>query len=278
MDFNYLQKLYSSSKYHWDSEEDLEIYKLEASEYDKTHDSMLYENKLRQIVISGDVEEMKAFMTEEGDLDRENALGELAVSEKKKTEYLIVSLIVIISRAAVEGGMLREEAYALSDVYMRKLEHANTIEEMLVIGGKAQLDFTQKVSKAKEERSRLIYIEECKDYVAKNLRKPFKVGDIAPAIGVNRSYLARKFSELEGVTIQQYIMQERCRHAANLLKYTNYPISIISEYFCFSSQSHFGKQFKMLFDMTPNEYRSRYKTIETYSANETTFVIGCKHS
>lgn len=267
MDFNYLKQLYGNQKYDWDSEEDLEVYKLEASEYDKTHDSMQYENKLRQIVINGDVDAMQAFMSEKGDLDRENALGEMAINEKKKTEYLIVSLVVIISRAAVEGGMLREEAYSLSDIYMRKLEKAKSIEEMLVIGGKAQLDFTKKVQKAKQERSKLIYIEECKDYVAKNLRKPFKVGDIAPSIGVNRSYLARKFSELEGITIQQYIMQERCKHAANLLKYTSYPISIISEYFCFSSQSHFGKQFKLFFDMTPNEYRSRYKTIDTYSVN-----------
>ena len=90
-----------------------------------------------------------------------------------------------------------------------------------------------------------------------------KVGDIAPAIGVNRSYLTRRFKENEGMSIQQYIIRERCSHAANLLKFSDYPISIISEYFCFSSQSHFGKQFKMIYGMTPNEYRSKNKYVMT---------------
>ena len=91
------------------------------------------------------------------------------------------------------------------------------------------------------------------------------MGDIAPAIGVSRSYLAKKFAETEGITIQQYIVRERCKHAANLLKYSDYPISIISEYFCFSSQSHFGVQFKNVFGVTPNEYRNQNRYIESYS-------------
>lgn len=67
------------------------------------------------------------------------------------------------------------------------------------------------------------------------------------------------------MTIQQYIMQERCRHAANLLKYSNYPISIISEYFCFSSQNHFGVQFRKVFGVTPNEYRNQNRYIGNYN-------------
>ena len=70
------------------------------------------------------------------------------------------------------------------------------------------------------------------------------------------------------VEIQQYVMQERCRHAANLLKYSKYPISIIAEYFCFSSQSHFGRQFRLYYGMTPNEYRRQNQAGRQYTPED----------
>ena len=74
-----------------------------------------------------------------------------------------------------------------------------------------------------------------------------------------------KFSETEGMTISQYVTRKRCSHAANLLKYSDYELSDIAEYFCFSSHSHFGAQFKKVYGMTPSEYRQRYKESGTYS-------------
>ena len=247
----------------WTSEQEVETYQLEQSEYDRGHDSAEYENRIRQIVRDGDLEGMQQLL--HADRFDVSNIGIMSGNDLKQMEYMIVTMIVMVSRAAIEGGLNPEEAYQLSDVYMQKLSQCKSIDDMSMIGLKAQVEYTKKVRLAKEQRSKFIYIEECKDYIAKNLRKPFKVGDIAPAIGVNRSYLARKFSEVEGITIQQYIMKERCSHAANLLKYSKYPISIISEYFCFSSQSHFGKQFKQFYGVTPNEYRNQHRYIESYS-------------
>lgn len=204
---------------------------------------------------------MKRLMNEETlDMDQ---VGTIAVDSKKQTEYLMVSLITMAARAAIDGGVNPEQAYAISDVFLRQLEKCKNAAEMTLVGAKAQIDFTELVRKAKIMRSRVICVEECKDYIGKHLRKPFQVGEIAPTIGVSRTYLARKFTEVEGITIQQYIVQERCKHAANLLKYSNYPISIISEYFCFSSQSHFGVHFKKLYGVTPHEFRNQNRYIES---------------
>ena len=54
-----------------------------------------------------------------------------------------------------------------------------------------------------------------------------------PAIGISRGYLSHRFAEAEGISIQQYILQEKCHHAANLLKFSDYSIALISEYFGF---------------------------------------------
>lgn len=252
----------------WNQEEILEHYQLEQSEEERGHDSRDYENQLLQIIKSGDVAAMKNLMNREP--IESDDIGVVAVDNQRRIEYLVVSLITLISRAAIEGGVNPEKAYELSDIYLQQLERCKNVVEMNILGGKASVAFTEIVQKEKKYRSKVICVEKCKDYIAKHLRKDFKVGDIAPAIGMSRTYLAKKFSEVEGMTIQQYIMQERCEHAANLLKYSNYPISIISEYFCFSSQSHFGVQFKKFYGVTPNEYRNQNRYIESYNKGKLT--------
>lgn len=212
----------------WNTEQDVENYQLEQPEGGRGHDSIEYERRILQIVQNGDVDAMKELV--HGERFDMNHVGIVAVNDLKRTEYLVVSLITLIVRAAIDGGLNPEKAYEMSDVYLQQIEKCRNTSEINVIGLKAQFDITAQVNEARNKRSGFIYIEECKDYIAKHLRKPFKVGEIADAIGINRTYLAKRFSEVEGITIQQYVMKERCIHAANLLKYSDYPISIISEF------------------------------------------------
>lgn len=240
----------------WNAEESLEIYQLFQSENDREHTGgIAVENELYEIVKRGDVLAMRQLL--DGYLPELNDISELASSEKKRMEYVLVATITIITRAAVEGKLNAEEAYALGDVYIRQLESCNgDTAKMYQIGISAQLDFTQRVYDAKQRRSQNVLIEKSKDYIAKNLRKDISVAKVAEGIEVSQSYLSHKFSEIEGITIQHYIAKEKCSHAANLLKYSDYPISLISEYFGFATQSHFGSQFKKLYGITPSEYRA----------------------
>ncbi len=248
----------------WNIEPEIEKYEMNQSEEEWDHQGMEMENRVIEIVTSGDIEAMKKMVSGVEVLPQDTQHeGKVAVDDIKKAEYMTVGMITVLTRAASSGGMNPEKAHALGDIYLQRLEKCKSATEMLSLAARAQYEFTLGVKNAREENSRVIYIEQCKDYIARNLRKPMKVGDIAPAIGVNRSYLTRRFSEVEGITIQQYIMKERCSHAANLLKYSDYPISIISEYFCFSSQSHFGRQFREFYHMTPKDYRNQNRLISS---------------
>ena len=241
---------------NWNVDAEQEHYDLERSEWERDHNSVAYEEKLLEIVRTGNLEEAEKMIYSGDGLDEEH-IGVVAGKADKQAEYLCIVLITILCRAAVQGGMNQEKAYSLADVYMRRVEKCKDIGEMYAIAARAQYQYTFEVREAKKEESEVSYIEQCKEYIARNLRKPLKVGDIAPAIGMNRSYLARRFSEVEGITIQNYITKERCIHAANMLKFSDYPISLIAEYFCFSSQSHFGKCFHQVYGMTPKTYRNK---------------------
>ena len=102
----------------------------------------------------------------------------------------------------------------------------------------------------------------CKNYIAAHRTKNIQVREISTAVGMSHSYLTKKFKEYEGITIQQYIISEKLKAAANMLKYSDASISEIAEYLSFASQSHMGQYFKKAYQMTPKEYREKYKIVE----------------
>ena len=240
----------------WQRAGDLEQYQLEQSENDRSHGPGAdFEKDLMRVVENGDTDSLKSLLT--GPTPDYAEISSLFPEEEKTSEYLVVSIITLLTRAAVTGGASLEAAHQLGDVYLKRLSKAVLNHEpFLGLSYNAMFEFTELVRRAKEEKSGLSYVDACKEYIEKNLRKNLQVGDIAPAIGISRPYLSRLFHQAEGITVQQYIQKEKCRHAAQMLQYSDYPISQIAQYFGFSSQSYFGACFQNWYGMTPNTYRN----------------------
>ena len=240
---------------NWQRDGELEQYQLEQSENDRSHEiGADFEYNLLRIVENGDVDSLRSLLS--GPTPDYAEISSLSPEEEKTSEYLVVSIITLLTRAAVTGGASLEAAHELGDVYLKRLARAALHHEpFLGLSYNAMLEFTELVRRAKEEKSGLSYVDACKEYIEKNLRKNLQVGDIAPAIGLSRTYLSRLFHQAEGITVQQYIQKEKCRHAAQMLQYTDYSISQIAQYFGFSSQSYFGSCFQTWYGMTPNAYR-----------------------
>ena len=241
----------------------LEKYQLAQSENNRNHNSVSMERELINIVKTGDLNALKEMYADEEMFVDFSTIGYVSKNVMKRHEYYALTAVVLTTRAAVEAGVSVEKAYELSDIFMQQISESTTILEYNKVSLIAIVTFIKLVSDLKKNR-KYPYIDACKDFIARNLRKPIRVSDIGLEIGINNSYLSKKFAEAEGMTISQYICKERCEHAANLLKYSNYELSEIAEYFCFSSHSHFGAKFKKIYGMTPNEYRKRYKESGTY--------------
>lgn len=242
----------------------LERYQLAQSENNRNHNSVQLERQMIEIVKTGDLNAIKKmYSAQEINIDF-STIGYVSRNLLKRHEYYALTSIILNTRAAADAGVPVEKAYELSDIFMQQVSEVSTIEEYNKINFLAMVAFTKLVADLKKNK-KYPYLDSCKDYISRNLRKPFNVSDIGSEIGINSSYLSKKFSETEGMTISQYITRERCAHAANLLKFTDYELCEVAEYFCFSSPSHFGAQFKKIYGMTPGEYRKRYKESGTYS-------------
>lgn len=188
-----------------------------------------------------------------------------ADSDYKQVEYMVVVMIALAARAAMKGGIRTELCYNLSDLYLQKISVCKNIIGIREIGKKALIQFAKLVKEKKEMQSGNILIEQSIDYIAKKIFDTFTIEHMSKGLAVNRSYLSSLFTKETGMSISAYIQKERLHIACNMLKYSEFSIGKIAEYLQFSSASRFGKFFKREYQLTPREYRRKYKPIEFIS-------------
>lgn len=194
--------------------------------------------------------------------------GKLSENEIRNERYLGICSITLATRAAIEGGAAPAKAYKLSDLYINKIDQCKRMTEIFEYRKRSLYDFAKLVVEEREKRANSRYTEQCKEYIRKYYHQKICIPDIAEALGVSESHLSRIFKKETGESIQKYSMHMRIERAENLLKYSEASLTEISEYLCFSSQSHFGKVFKVHKNMTPKQYRDYYKSPEFVSREE----------
>lgn len=212
-------------------------------DYEKTLLEKVRLGKYRDIVIL-DFEELNSYM------------GMSARDKFRKFEYTTVASNAMCTRAAIEGGLPPDEAYDISEAMLQRLEKAKTFKELHDIMELTSVILAHEVHKRKHTKSSYV-LEQCKNYISRNIFIRIYLKDIAEYVGMNPSYLSRLFSEKEGISLQQYIQKEKTITACNLLKYSERSIADIAQYIGFQSQSSFTKVFKQWQLMTPLEYRNQ---------------------
>jgi AraC-like DNA-binding protein len=88
------------------------------------------------------------------------------------------------------------------------------------------------------------------------LGEPLAVPALAEAVGLTQNYLARRFRERYGTTLQGYQLLRRIEHAQQLLGSTDIPVGRIAERLGFSDAQHFNKQFRRLVGTNPTGFRA----------------------
>lgn len=68
-------------------------------------------------------------------------------------------------------------------------------------------------------------------------------------------YLSNLFSETEGTTIEQYIIQQKIERVKELLVYNELSLSEISYKLGYSSVAHLSAQFKKVTGLTPSKFK-----------------------
>jgi AraC-like DNA-binding protein len=78
---------------------------------------------------------------------------------------------------------------------------------------------------------------------------------ISQKIGYDYTYLSNIFSEVKGITLQQYIIIHRIERVKELLLYDELSLTEISYRLQYSSVAHLSNQFKKVTGLTPSFYK-----------------------
>lgn len=78
---------------------------------------------------------------------------------------------------------------------------------------------------------------------------------ISEKLGYDYTYLSNVFSEVKGITIQQYIILHKIERVKELLMYEELNLTEISYQMHYSSVAHLSNQFKKVTGLTPSQFK-----------------------
>lgn len=87
------------------------------------------------------------------------------------------------------------------------------------------------------------------------LNPQLKLGDMAQAIGTNRTYLSQYLNKALGTSFYEYVNALRLEHALRLIEHSQYSIKSIAAIAGFNSYSTFRRAFLARYHLPPQEYR-----------------------
>ena len=111
------------------------------------------------------------------------------------------------------------------------------------------------------EYSQLDIVEKMTIFVARNYKRPIQNKDIAKAVGLHPDYANSIFRKSFGMTLNQYVIQQRVLYAQRQLSVSHESITEIAYDAGFNSLSRFNAAFKEKCNCTPSEYRKIHSQI-----------------
>ncbi len=223
-------------------------------EYQVSH--LAYEREMAffQSIQTGDMEAVNRLFKP---LDSQK-MGILSENHLSNLKYHFIITVALVTRYCIEGGMEMEEAFNLSDIYIRSADRCQQEREIALLHREAVDDFTQRMQiihkKSPYPKPIIIVL----DYIYDNLHTKITLNALAEQVHLSPSHLSKLFHKVMGLTISSYIRKRRIEAAENMLKFSDYSCIEIANYLCFSSESYFIQMFKKETGDTPKCYREKF--------------------
>ena len=185
-------------------------------------------------------------------------MGTLSQNPLRNLTYHFIITVAFLTRYCIEGGMEMEEAFNLSDIYIRSADRCQREQEINVLHRQVIDDFTQRMQMIQKKPRYPKPVLVALDYIYDHLHTKITLQALAEAVHLSPSHLSKLFHREMGLTISDYIRKKRVEAAGNMLKFSDYSCAEIANYLCFSSESHFIQIFKKEMGKTPKQYRALF--------------------
>lgn len=225
-------------------------------EDDFIHGTYNLEQRLLSYVRNGDVEGLAAFFKTVANAPTPE--GKLADDALRQSKNIFIGFIALVGKVgAIKGNLDIEQTYQLIDLYTQECERCISVNQVNELRYNAIIDFAQRVADQKHPEAYSNEVYSGLQFIKTHTNQPIGVDDVLKHVNKSRSMFMEQFKKETGETIARYIIKAKLQESKQLLAYSNKSIADISNFFYFSSQSHFQKAFKNEYGITPLAYRKK---------------------
>lgn len=174
----------------------------------------------------------------------------------KEIKTRALELLVVLSRAAAEGGAKLKKLMTLNSHHVEHFSQIQDVEELCHLMVTATEQFIDCISEGKESSSSKA-VQQAIEYIKANFRRKITIDEVAKACYLSPSHLSTIFKQELGCTILEFVTKVRIEEAKVLLRDPKYNVIEAAYSLGFKDPGYFTKVFKRSEGITPSEYRER---------------------
>lgn len=174
--------------------------------------------------------------------------------EFQKIKSRVYELLVLISRASIDGGGDPEYAFEQTHRYLKQITAIDSLDDLCFWLTDALNKFTDLVFRYADVKH-VDVIHKTVQYVRKNYSKKITLEEVASSVYLSPSYFSKVFKQEMGCNFNTYLNTVRIEKGKELLLNGNLRLVDIAYAVGFEDQSYFTKVFKKLTGVAPCKFK-----------------------
>lgn len=215
-----------------------------------THPSYTLERKMLAALGMGHLEDTLATLKTINALER----PKLARDSIRSMKNSLIGSCTLFTRAAIEAGIDPEDAFSLSDVFIKYIESLDAIPAL----EQSEYDMARSFVKLVNEAKVYHYpypISKVIKYIYENASERITLTQLSELTQLSSDYLSKLFHKEVGLTLSAYMQIQKIEMAKNFLEFTDLSVTEIANLLTFSNPGHLSSVFKKHTQLTPLAYR-----------------------
>lgn len=217
------------------------------------HPSFALEMKLLREIEYGYLEE--AIATQNKILEHERPV--LGRDPLRSYKNAMIASCTVFTRAAIAGGLIPEDAFNLSDVFINQIDGFEVLKDVEGFEFEMIKSFTKLVQQAKVNNY-AYPISKIVKYIYLNATNKLTVTSVAEFCGLSPDYISRLFKKEVGMTMTEYIQLQKIEVAKHFLEFSKMSITEIATLLEFCNPAYFSNTFKKTTGVSPLDYRKTF--------------------
>lgn len=174
----------------------------------------------------------------------------LAPDRLRAAKNSLICLVTVMSRSAINDGADAEVSFSMSDYFLNEIERQQGLTALQTLLEEIICSFRELVYETRQQKYSLRTARALR-YIHGHIYGSCTVADAAAFAGCSAHYLSALFQKEIGLSPKAYISQRKLKEARSLLLDDRNSVQEIASLLGYSSSSHFIREFKSVYGVTP---------------------------